>query len=264
MHSTLLKFEKLHNIRDLGGMKTQDGKTILPGRLLRCGHLADLIEPDRRHMEELLSVIVDFRTDDEKNRQPDLEIAGTEYHHLPVVDSLTPGITREEEADLSAVARLLFKPREAREYMCDLYRGFASGTFVLSQYAKFIRLLLQPRDRAVLWHCTAGKDRAGIGSVLVQALLGVSREDIYDDYLFTAECLKDDGRTLTAWLMQEAKTNSPLADESIGYLFGTREEYLDSFYHSLEKQYGSMAAFLREGVGIREEEEGRLRELYLA
>ena len=96
MHSTLLKFEKLHNIRDLGGMKTQDGKTILPGRLLRCGHLADLIEPDRRHMEELLSVIVDFRTDDEKNRQPDLEIAGTEYHHLPVVDSLTPGITREE------------------------------------------------------------------------------------------------------------------------------------------------------------------------
>ena len=39
--SKQLSFEKLHNIRDLGGMRTADGRRIVSGRLIRCGNLSD-------------------------------------------------------------------------------------------------------------------------------------------------------------------------------------------------------------------------------
>lgn len=47
MPSTLLKFDNLHNIRDLGGIQTGDGRRIRRGRLIRCGHLANLSDDDR-------------------------------------------------------------------------------------------------------------------------------------------------------------------------------------------------------------------------
>jgi len=94
MPSTLLPFEKLHNIRDLGGMPAADGRTIRPGKLIRSGHLADISDTDREHLARLVDMIVDFRTTEEEGRQPDREIPGAAYYHIPVIDSLTAGITR--------------------------------------------------------------------------------------------------------------------------------------------------------------------------
>ena len=263
MHSTLLSFETLHNIRDLGGMPAADGRTIRPGKLIRSGHLADLSDNDRARLSESLRVIVDFRTDEEKNRQPDKELPSVEYFHLPVVDSLTAGISREEESDRRVSSLLLLKPKEAKEYMCRLYSSFALESFALSQYRRFIDILLQPREKAVLWHCTAGKDRAGLGAVLVQELLGVSREDILDDYLYTGECLAQDIRMLTAWVKKEEGTDSPLADEALRYLFGAEKEFLLSFYHAVEQQYGDTDAFLHKGLGVTDDERAALRKMYL-
>lgn len=261
--STLLPFETLSNLRDLGGMPAAGGHSVRPGRLLRCGHLADISDGDRDRLAGLLGAVVDFRTEEEKARQPDREIPGAAYYHLPVVDSLTAGISREEEADRRVTSLLLFKPREAKEYMCRLYSGFALGEFALSQYRRFIDILLQPRDKGVLWHCTAGKDRAGIGAVLIQELLGVPRDAILADYLYTNECLARDVRMLTAWVKKKEGTDSPLADEALRYLFGAEREYLRAFYTAVEKRYGDVDAFLREGLGVTDSERAALCGMYL-
>ena len=263
MPSTLLKFDNLHNIRDLGGIQTGDGRRIRRGRLIRCGHLANLSDDDRFLLSQMLSTVVDFRTNQERNKQPDQEIPGVEYHHIPIVDSLTAGITREEESDKGAVALLLHKPKEAKEYMCDMYSSFAMGKYALSQYAKFIRLLTVPRDKAVLWHCTAGKDRAGVATVIVLELLGVSREEIIADYLYTRECLAEDILRLSAMYKKQEGTDSPLADESLRYLFGAEEEYILTFYNTVEQKYSNMDTYLSEGLGITQDEREKLRELYL-
>lgn len=263
MPSTLLKFDNLHNIRDLGGIQTEDGHRIRRGRLIRCGHLSNLTEDDRFLLSQMLSAVVDFRTNQERNKQPDQEIPGVEYHHIPIVDSLTAGITREEESDKGAVALLLHRPKEAKQYMCDLYSSFAMGEYALSQYAKFVRLLTEPRDRAVLWHCTAGKDRAGVATVIVLELLGVPREEIIDDYLYTRECLAEEIRRLSVFIKKEEGTDSPLADESLRYLFGAEEEYILTFYNAVEQKYADMDTYLSQGLGITQDERGRLRELYL-
>ena len=50
--------------------------------------------------------------------------------------------------------RLAEKPEEAKAYMSNMYKDFA-GEYAARQYGKFIRLLLEMREKAVLWHCTA-------------------------------------------------------------------------------------------------------------
>ena len=44
--SRLLSFEKLHNIRDLGGVAASDGRRIISGKLVRCGNLSELSDRD--------------------------------------------------------------------------------------------------------------------------------------------------------------------------------------------------------------------------
>lgn len=278
MPSLLLPFEKLHNIRDLGGMPAAGGRTIRPGKLIRSGHLADISDTDREHLAALVDLIVDFRTTEEKERQPDKEIPGAAYHHIPVIDSLTAGITREKKADEDAITLLLFKPKEALEYMKKTYTGFVLSDFARSRYTRFINLVLahsredlaaqsaghaDPGTKAVLWHCTAGKDRAGIGTVLLQEILGVPREEIFADYLYTNECLAGDMRLLSRFFKQKAGTDSPLADESLHYLFGAHKDYLCTFYSLVEQKYGSMDAFLRDALDVTKDKRQDLQDAYL-
>lgn len=269
MPSTLLPFEKLHNIRDLGGMPAADGRTIRPGKLIRSGHLADISDTDREHLARLVDMIVDFRTTKEEGRQPDREIPGAAYYHIPVIDSLTAGITREKEADQDAISLLLFKPKEALEYMKKTYTGFVLSDFARSRYTRFLDLVLahsreETGSKAILWHCTAGKDRAGIGTVLLQEILGVPREEIFADYLYTNECLKEDIGRLTRFFKQKAGSDDPVIDESLHYLFGAHEDYLATFYALVEQKYGSTEAFLREALYVTDDKRLALQDAFLA
>ena len=263
MPSTLLKFDKLRNIRDLKGMRTPEGRTIRPGKLIRSGHLSDLVDSDRDRFNGRISAIVDFRSDEEKGRQPDRSVEGAKYYHIPVVESLTAGISREEEADRRISSLLLLKPREAREYMCRLYSSFALGPAALEGYGKFLRILRQPHKGAVLWHCTAGKDRAGIGAVLIEEVLGIDRGDIMEDYLKTKDYLAGEIQYLIQMIKGREKTTSPLADEALGYLFGADLDYLQAFYDTVDQSYGSMQGFLEKGLGVTREDCEAMREMYL-
>ena len=262
--STLLAFDQLHNIRDLGGEQTMDGRKIVSGRLIRCGHLAELSEEDKMKLASLVDTIVDLRTAGERDEKPDLKIEGAEYYHIPIMDSLTAGITREEEADQSVFARLLLKPKEAKEYMCEMYRAFARTDSAIAQYGRFLRILMQDHRKAVLWHCTAGKDRAGIGAAILEEILGVPREDIIADYLTTNIYLQADIAFLTEFVKKQAGTDSGLADESLRYLFGAEREYIEVFYKTLEEKYGEYECFVREGLHISEEEKIWLKSVYLS
>ena len=65
--------------------------------------------------------------------------------------------------------------------MRSMYRKFV-GDYCVSRYSRFVQILLEDHDKAVLWHCSAGKDRAGVGAVIIEEILGVPRETIISDY----------------------------------------------------------------------------------
>ena len=262
MFSRKLNYKSLPNIRDLGGMRTDDGRQIKSGKLIRSGHLSGMPEEELAKLSGLAGAVIDFRTDNERLENPDAQIADAAYYHIPIVESFTPGVSREEDSDKRVVEQLLFKPGEARDYMIRMYRAFA-GDYAVKGYAEFVRLLLQGNKKAMLWHCTAGKDRAGTAAVIIEEILGIPREVIIADYLTTNEHLKGELIRLTAFVKQQAGTDSPLADESLRYLFGADEDFIKAYYEAAADKYGSMDGLIREGLGLSDRDREELKEMYL-
>ena len=270
--STQIVMEQLHNTRDLGGMPAADARYIRSGRLIRSGHLYGASEADQKRLAAQLELVIDLRSDQERIEKPNPQIAGVQYVQLPIMDNLTTGITREREADEHLIHSLAKDAQRARQYMCEMYRSFVTDAHACSQYARFVELLLAERDRAVLWHCTAGKDRAGFASVIVQELLGVPKEEIRRDYLMTNVYQRESVERLTELVshsvrkeMGETVSTAQLEpmQEALHYLFGAREEYLDALYDEIRKCYGSFTDYAREALGVDAAVREQLQELYL-
>ncbi len=255
-----MELQNLHNTRDLGGMRTKDGRVVKSGRLIRSGELHGASPSDIRWLSDHVSLIVDFRTAEKRKGVPDPVLPKVENLHLPVLESLTAGISRDAKSDREAFAMIAREPGKARDFMIGNYRKLITSDYSRSQYAAFIRLLMQPRKGAVLWHCTAGKDRAGFAAVIVQEILGVSRRDILADYLKTNECLKEEDRHLRKTALRQAEQ---VNEQAMRYLFGAHDEYLSAIYSTVEDAFGSFDGFITDGLGIGNAEREALRKLYL-
>ena len=266
MISRKIEFENLNNTRDIGGMTGFEGRKILPGKLIRSANLFPASPSDLEKLAALVDTVADFRTDTECEQMPDPRIPGVSYHHIPILDQRTDGVTREKEADEAMWKEILRHPEMARSHMVDVYNDFAGNDYCISQYRKFARLLLDDHSRAVLWHCTAGKDRAGFGTVIVQELLGVSRDDIYADYVFSNENLREQVEGMAENIRKELGPDTAAAWDSVEAMMNTylaKEEYLDSVYKSIEDLYGNFDGYIEKALGITPEERALIRDKYL-
>ena len=104
------------NARDLGGIPAAEGSRVKSGRLIRSGELSRLSPSDESYLRGIgLRSIVDFRTEQERILKADRQISGVNYLHLPVIESLLPGITRESIEDpYKAFSRPTLKLSERR------------------------------------------------------------------------------------------------------------------------------------------------------
>ena len=257
-----LPFEKLNNTRDLGGIRISDGRRIRSGRLFRSGHLYAASAKDLAVLKEQVGSVVDFRSISERTEKPDPDFGQTDLH-LPIFDVTAASVERDEaskEASFHTVAR---DPQGAAEYMMRTYRSFIRDGFARAQYARFLRFLMKPHEKAVLWHCTAGKDRAGFAAILVLELLGADRETIRADYLATDEYLADECRFLVSFLGEKFGGLTPEIEQALGLLFGAKDAFFDAVYDTIGSDYGDIDRFLSEGLGITPQERETLRALYL-
>lgn len=263
MVSQRIVFEKLLNTRDLGGMPAAGGRKIRPGKLIRSGHLFGIPETDVRRLADLIDTAVDFRSVQECSEKPEPAIPGVSLCHIPIFEARKAGVTRDKASFEEVRQRMMFETGIARDYMCQSYESFADSEYSRSQYERFIRLLLENHSKAVLWHCTAGKDRAGFAAVIVQELLGVSKSDIIEDYLLTNECLEPEIRDLTAMICGQPGIDIKIAEKSVQYIFTAKTEYLTAVYGKIEELYGSFDGYIQNGLHITPAERKLLQEMYL-
>ena len=124
-------------------------------------------------------------------------------------------------------------------------------------------LLLDDRDKAVLWHCTAGKDRAGFATAIVLEILGADRDTITQNYLRTNDLIEDDIQRMIGMFFRMTGAADPNTGVALKHMFSARKEYLEAAYDMVEKLYGDFGMFLNEGLGLRDEDILRMREMYL-
>ena len=260
MRCEKIEFERLLNTRDLGSLVTADGRRIKKNRLIRSGQLINSSEDDKKKLEQLVGTVIDFRTDKERREQPNPELSGVKELHIPVLGSLTAGITREKESDKEAFIRSAGDPKVALEQMISIYRSFPTMSSAAAAYKAFLQILLENEDKAVLWHCTAGKDRSGFASVIIEHILGVSDEDIFEDYLYTNECIKEDVKQL---LGQFVSSGSAVSKEAVMLLFTAQKQFLAAAFDEIDKQFGSFDGYLENVLGADSEMRRRLKDKYL-
>lgn len=281
---TMLKLQKAvritlegaANTRDLGGYRTTDGRRIKPHRLIRSGALAGTTPEDLVKLTEeyQLKTIVDFRTEAERAGKPDPEIPGVRAVIHPILKEETMGITREsgggaiEGRDLIAqvVGALGTGQGGPLLYMQAMYGNLIREPYSRAQYRAFFDLLLEQEDGAILWHCSAGKDRVGVGSALLLSALGVSRDQIIADYMSTNEFGRKETEAIMERITGHLDVTTPdgkAAVTAIRLLFAVEEEYINSVFEVMEKECGSVEAFLEQEMGLTQEKLDRLRGMYL-
>lgn len=243
-----IKLKGLRNTRDLGGLQSPQG-VVRSKLLLRGGHLHDVgpREAEALQAQFDLRYIIDLRTDMERDEKPDAKIPGAEYRHMPILDEATVGITHEQRTDDHA--SLLSRLPDIRE----LYAGMVSGVQA-QRLAAVVHLAMDAasRGQAVLYHCTEGKDRTGVVSLVLLWMLDVPMEAIMQDYLFTNGYAQARARKYY-WLVRVMKRDKAAASKVRG-LFLADKGYLGAAIEAVEQSYGSMRAFVTDGLGVDEAE----------
>ena len=264
MLSRLIEFDELRNTRDLGGM-TAAGGFIKPGKLLRSGALYTASPADIAKLAKLTGCVVDLRNAGERSERPDPKMPRVKYVSNPVLAERTAGISKEEGADEEAATTLMLDFEKARAHMSGLYRQFVTAPYSIAQYRAFIDILLKRCSgrRAVLWHCTAGKDRAGTAAVIIEEILGVPREDIRADYMSTNIHLERDIIALSRMLHMKLGLEPGSADAAMRCHFGAREDYIDALYDECEKRWGGFEGFLANALHVTPAERQRLKDQYV-
>ena len=254
------------NARELGGYITADGRQVRRGVLLRTAGLHGISDEDTRLLTDVyrLRHIVDFRMDMELTGAADPPIVGAEYHHLNVIDLSTfPNDEDEADEGMPDIVRSVELSERIGAMDGRMYVGFLSSRTGMDAYSAFFSILLSAEpDRAVLWHCTSGKDRTGLAAMLLLAAFGVDEETIVSDYLLTNEfnAQRIEGIRL---LLREKGFDDDFIYKAVLVLAAVDERVMRVTLDFLKREYGSVYGYIRDGLGIEQREIDSLKEKYL-
>lgn len=254
------------NARELGGYHTADGRTVRSDVLLRTGNLNDITAEDIQTLKEQyrLSDIIDFRMEMEMRGYKDPVIGGVTNSHLDVIDMsdmLSQGIP---DVDINALDIIQLVELCEKMSMLDdkMYIGFLSTDSGKKAFSQFFRILLAAEpDRAVLWHCTSGKDRTGLAAMLLLSLLGVEESVIMEDYMLTNEynAPRIEG---TKKYLKARGCDDALTEKAALVFDAVDRRFMENAIKFLKEKYGSVLGYISSELDISDEDIGLLKEKY--
>ena len=255
-----LPIEGAHNFRDLGGYKTNDNLSVKWGAIYRSDALHDLTDQDLEYLERLkLKAIIDFRSSNEISEEPDRKIKNTEIHLLSI-DPFQDSSLLDSDKSFQEIQRDLFSGEaDLSNFLVDFNKDLV--TKFSPVYKDFIDTLIANEGLPIVFHCTAGKDRAGFAAALVLSILGVPRDIIIKDYLATNSYTKEsiDEKLMKIKLYSFFQANT----ENLRKVMGAEERYIQAAFDAIDHEWGSMEAFYENGLELSQIEIDKLRSFYL-
>lgn len=167
-----LKVDKVDNVRDLGGWKTASGGSVKQGLVYRGGRLnqndpksdgtvsVKISQKGIDYMTNTLGIKteIDLRDTDETGFGPNVE----------------PYSVLGEQVKYVACPM----KNEQPDYDPSVSANYAS-------LKKCLEVFADPEAYPIYFHCSVGTDRTGYVAYLINGLLGVPKEDLLRDYLFS-------------------------------------------------------------------------------
>ena len=259
----------VQNSRELGGYPA-GGRVVKKGVLIRTAALCNAAPEAKLKLTETCHVkhIVDFRMKNETMEAPDPIIQGADNHNYSVVE-FEDYFAMLKDTDVPK--DILSQPMSKSQMIEMAYeKGFIGPhmylIFLLSDrgkkaYKDFFRLLIEadPEEGAVLWHCTDGKDRAGVAAALLLAALGADMKTILDDYMLTNVY---NANKIDAIKSKYSDCTKEKLDAMIFLGGGVIDSYLINAFSAINKQFGSVKGYLTDGLGLNDSELIQLREKY--
>lgn len=229
-----------YNFRDLGGIKTKDGRYVKWGKIIRSDDLHHLTEGDLCYLSSIpLLSVVDFRAEPEVKMAAD-KLPETVKEHYPY--SIVPG-NLSNSMDFS-----LLDAEKSDCIMKDIYRELVSVPENIERYRSYFKLLQDECNTPLLFHCSAGKDRTGMAAAFTLYALGVAENDIINDYLLSNEYLRD---KYAHYVAKYPELQS---------LFEVKIDFLEAAVEWIKTEYATIECYLEQ---VLEVDICKLRESYL-
>jgi protein tyrosine/serine phosphatase len=234
-----IELEGAVNVRDLGGLPTEDGRKTIEGRLLRADNLQELSASDIERLvrDTGVTTVVDLRSSTELESEgpaPLDAVAGVRHAHHPVLPELGSA------TDVVAQALLTRSDQDRSRYpgdpTCGHYLGYLEDR--PDQVVAALRSIAHS-EGAALVHCAAGKDRTGVVVALALSAAGVRPEAVVADYAATGERIGAVLGRLRRSPTYASDINSKPADSH-----QARPETMTAFLEQLDSRYGGTARWL--------------------
>lgn len=201
------------NARDIGGYRTTDGRVVRSGLVYRTGELTKATDADLAALTaRKVRSVHDLRTSYERLLSPDRVPAGATENWNDVIGQAPPQV----------LASTLFAGT-------DLYRAFITAPGADQAFADVLHDIARTSDGAVLYHCTAGKDRTGWMSAVLLTVLGVDRKTVDYDYL-----------------LSNYYRNARDGD----MVNGVSQSALDAAFDQVDKSYGIFDNYVHQGLKL--------------
>lgn len=239
------------NFRDVAGISalyggtgfandTAFGGVMRTGVFYRSTNLNGLNPTDLETISNLgITRVIDLRTPSEVAANPDITPIGAVevYHNIyTTYYPITPPVT-----SIAAV----------ETYTHQAYQGFVTDP-AQRAVLKDILLDLASTQGAELYHCSAGKDRTGWVSMMLESIAGVSPSKIMQDYLATNLYTASTINATLAQVYADAGGGAA-GDAAVAILrplLSVQPDFLQAGLDQVIATYGSMYNYLTQGLGL--------------
>jgi protein-tyrosine phosphatase len=212
----------MYNYRSLGGYLDSEGNLVRNDRLYRSDNPKNLSDADMIILKDLgIGLTVDLRRPNERKKDPSdlVHVMNIPECHIDLIG----GITGENRPVINLTQYYIKMVEQAKGCLIEIVRTIM--TTVLSS--------------PVVFHCTAGKDRTGLVSVLLLSCLGIGRKDLIEDFLAT-------GPLITSLLHELRAKREPEMPEDIYEAFlACQEKDIFALLDHLEEHYGGGLSYCR-------------------
>ena len=246
----MLKINSVANFRDVA-----IGSKMKTNLLFRCAKLSTLNQEDIINLEKLNPyAIIDFRDPKEINKAPDnlSEILLNKYISLPISASTLGRMVIQKKIDGDNV-------RTYEKVMEESYKLYINNHKHV--WKEFIKILLNSNNNPVIFHCSAGKDRTGIASFIIQRVLNSSMELIYKNYLLSNKLLTSKAATAEQ-TTTSSSDNLQVTKTMLSTLGKVKKTYLFSAINEIESKYQTLENYILKELHFDRNDIAKLKKQY--